>query len=100
MKTKKTWTKKDDEKLIQIIKSNPYNIQKACEKAALELNRTKAACVTRWYIISKDKTKTGITFLAIGTKTLYENRKNSGNSHMLPKKHNIWRKLKKLLGLI
>lgn len=100
MNTNKRWTEEDNKMLVRTIKSNPHNIQKACEIAALKLDRTKAACVTRWYIISKNTHKTGVTFLAIGTNTMYENRKNSGNTHMLPKNHNIWMKLKKLLGLI
>ena len=48
---------------------------------------------------ANNPTKLGVSFLAVGPKTIYRNRKNSGNSTVKPEKNTLWARIKKLIGL-
>lgn len=103
MVTKRRWTDEENNILVQAITANPHNIQKACEYAATKLEgRTSKACRFHWYQAiapANNPTKLGVSFLAVGSKTIYKNRKNSGNSTVQPEKSTLWAKIKKLIGL-
>ncbi len=103
MVTKKRWTKEEEEILVQAITANPHNITEACRYASTQLEgRTHSACVFHWYKAlapAKNPTKVGITFIAVGPKTVYKNRKNSGNAFVKPERNTLWTKIKKFIGL-
>nr|DAG89264.1 MAG TPA: MYB PROTO-ONCOGENE PROTEIN, TRANSCRIPTION REGULATION, MYB, C-MYB.58A [Crassvirales sp.] len=103
MVTKKRWTKEEEEILVQAITANPHNITEACRYASTQLEgRTHSACVFHWYKAlapAKNPTKVGITFIAVGPKTVYKNRKNSGNAFVKPERSTLWTKIKKFIGL-
>ena len=103
MVTRKRWTTEENNILVQAIKANPHNIKKACIYAATKLKgRTPKACELHWYRViapANNLTKFGVSFLAVGPKTIYKNRKNSGNSTVQPEKNTLWDRIKKLIGL-
>ena len=103
MTTKKRWTDEENNILVQAITANPHNIKKACIYAATKLEgRTPKACELHWYKViapSNNPTKLGVSFLAVGPKTIYKSRKNSGNSIVQPEKNTLWARIKKLIGL-
>ena len=103
MVTRKRWTTEENNILVQAITANPHNIKKACRYAATKLEgRTPKACELHWYQAiapANNTTKLGVSFLAVGPKTIYKNRKNSGNSTAQPEKNTLWTKIKKLIGL-
>lgn len=101
MATKKKWTDEENNILVQAITANPHNIQEACRYAATKLeSRTPKACILHWYKViapANNPTKLGVSFLAVGPKTIYKNRKNS-TSKVKPEKYILWKKIIKLLG--
>lgn len=102
MNKHKRWTKEEEDILVKAISNNPHNIRKACKEIATKLNRTEGACLYHWYVIlspSSNPTKIGVSFISIGNKSIYKNRKNSGISVSKPNKFNLWIKIKKLLKL-
>ena len=103
MITKKRWTDEENNILVQAIKANPHNIKEACRYAATKLEgRTSNACELHWYRViapANNPTKLGVSFLAVGPKTIYKNRKNSGSSTVQPEKNTLWARIKKLIGL-
>lgn len=103
MATRKRWTKEEEDILVQAITANPHNITEACKYANTQLEgRTSSACVFHWYGVlapAKNPTKTGIAFMAISPKTVYKNRKNSGNTFVKPERDTLWTKIKKFIGL-
>ena len=103
MATKRKWTDEEDKILVQVITANPHDIKEACKYAATKLKgRTSNACYRHWYQViapANNTTKLGVSFLAVGPKTIYKNRKNSGNSTAQPEKNTLWTKIKKLIGL-
>lgn len=103
MAARKRWTKEEEEILVQAITANPHNIAEACRYASTQLDgRTPSACIFHWYEVlapAKNPTKVGITFMAVGPKTVYKNRKNSGNTSVKPERNTLWTKIKKFIGL-
>lgn len=103
MVTRKRWTIKENNILVQAITVNPHNIKEACRYAATKLEgRTSKACELHWYKVispANNPTKLSVSFLAVGPKTVYKNRKNSGNSIVQPEKNTLWTKIKKFIGL-
>ena len=103
MVTKRRWTDEENNILVQAITANPHNIREACRHAATKLEgRTPRACIRRWYEViapANNPTKLGVSFLAVGPKTIYRNRKNSGSSTVQPEKSTLWTKIKKFIGL-
>lgn len=103
MATRRRWTKEEEEILVQAISANPHNISEACRYAATKLEgRTSDTCYRHWYQAiapAQNPTKLGVSFLAIGPKTVYKNRKNSGNTFVKPEKNTLWKKIKKIIGL-
>ena len=102
MATKRRWTDEENNILVQAITANPHNIQEACKYAATKLDRTSKACELHWYQViapANKPTKLGVSFLAVGPKTIYKNRKNSGTSIAQPEKNTLWTKIKKFIGL-
>ncbi len=103
MATRRKWTKEEEEILVQAITANPHNIKEACKYASTKLEgRTECACLFHWYRTiapAKNPTKLGISFVAIGSNSIYKNRKNSGNAIVQPTKDTIWSKIKKFIGL-
>ena len=103
MVTKKRWTDEENNILVQAIIANPHNIREACRHAATKLEgRTPRACIRHWYKViapANNLTKLGVSFLAVGPKTIYKNRKNSGSSTVQPEKNTLWTKIKKFIGL-
>ena len=103
MATRKRWTTEENNILVQAITANPHNIKEACRYAATKLEgRTPKACELHWYEViapANNLTKLGVSFLAVGSKTIYKNRKNSGNSTVQPEKNTLWDRIKKLIGL-
>lgn len=103
MAMNKKWTDEENNILVQAITANPHNIKEACRCATTKLEgRTSIACYRHWYQAiapTNNPTKSGISFMTIGSKTIYKNRKNSKNSIVQPEKSTLWTKIKKLVGL-
>ena len=103
MVTKRRWTDEENNILVQAITANPHNIKEACKYGATKLEGgTPKACKLHWYQAiapANNPTKLGVSFLAVGPKTIYRNRKNSGNSTVKPEKNTLWARIKKLIGL-
>ena len=103
MVTKRRWTDEENNILVQAITANPHNIREACRHAATKLEgRTPRACIRPWYEViapANNPTKLGVSFLAVGPKTIYKNPKNSGSSTVQPEKNTLWTKIKKFIGV-
>ena len=103
MVTKRRWTDEENNILVQAITANPHNISEACKYASTQLEgRTSSACVFHWYGVlapAKNPTKVGVAFMAISPKTVYKNRKNSGNTSVKPERDTLWTKIKKFIRL-
>lgn len=102
MATRKRWTKEEEEILVQAITANPHNITEACRNTSMKIDRSANACLFHWYEVlapANNPTKAGITFMAIGSKTVYKNRKNSGSAIAKPERDTLWTKIKKFIGL-
>lgn len=98
----KRWTDEENNILVQAITANPHNIKEACRQTATKIGRTPRACELHWYHViapANNPTKLGVSFLAVGPKTIYKNRKNSGSSIVKPEKSTLWAKIKKLIRL-
>lgn len=96
------WTDEENKILVQAITANPHNLSEAIRKASKNLNRTYKACKQHWYSALSPKnnpTKVGISFISIGSESIYKNRKNSGNALSEPEKSTLWSRIKKFLGL-
>lgn len=96
------WTDEENKILVQAIAANPHNISEAIKEASRNLNRTYKACQQHWYMALSPKnnpTKVGISFISIGSESIYKNRKNSGTSILKPEKSTLWSRIKKFLGL-
>lgn len=98
-KTNKRWSKEEEQVLLNCVKENPNNLQKAFKLAAIELKRSISSCSNRWY---QTLNKTEVCFVTIGTKTKNKNKKivtdnTSDNTETV--KATIWEKIKKLLKL-
>ena len=102
MANNKKWTKEEEEILVQAISANPHNISEALRTASATINRSFNACQFHWYAVLSSKNnpnKMGISFVSVGSNTIYKNRKNSGTSMIQPEKSTIWSRIKKLLKL-
>ena len=96
------WTDEENKILVQAITANPHNLSEAIREASKNLNRTTKACKQHWYSALPPKnnpTKVGISFVSIGSESIYKNRKNSGNALSEPEKNTLWSRIKKFLGL-
>ena len=96
------WTDEENKILVQAIAANPHNLSDAIREASKNLNRTYKACKQHWYSALSPKnnpTKVGISFISIGSESIYKNRKNSGNALSEPEKNTLWSRIKKFLGL-
>lgn len=96
------WTDEENKILVQAIAANPHNLSEAIREASKNLNRTYKACKQHWYLALSPKnnpTKVGISFISIGSDSIYKNRKNSGNTLSEPEKSTLWSRIKKFLGL-
>ena len=96
------WTDEENKILVQAITANPHNLSEAIREASKNLNRTTKACKQHWYSALSPKnnpTKVGISFISIGSESIYKNRKNSGNALSEPEKNTLWSRIKKFLGL-
>lgn len=102
MANNKKWTKEEEEILVQAIQANPHNISEALRTASATINRSFLACQFHWYAVLSPKNKPnkmGISFVSVGSNTIYKNRKNSGTSMVQPEKSTIWSRIKRLLKL-
>lgn len=102
MITRRKWTKEEEEILVQAIEANPHNIMDVFRCVSAKLGRTENACRIHWYQVmspANNPTKLGVSFLAIGPKSVYKNRKNSGNAFIKPEENTLWMKIKKFIGL-
>ena len=96
------WTDEENKILVQAIAANPHNLSEAIRKASKNLNRTYKACSQHWYLALSPKnnpTKVGISFVSVGSNSVYKNRKNSGTAILKPEKSTLWSRIKKFLGL-
>ena len=96
------WTDEENKILVQAIAANPHNISEAIKEASKNLNRTYKACKQHWYLALSPKnnpTKVGISFVSVGSNSVYKNRKNSGTAILKPEKSTLWSRIKKFLGL-
>ena len=96
------WTDEENKILVQAITANPHNLSEAIREASKNLNRTYKACKQHWYLALSPKnnpTKVGISFVSVGSNSVYKNRKNSGTSILKPEKSTLWSRIKKFLGL-
>ena len=96
------WTDEENKILVQAIAANPHNLSEAIREASRNLNRTTKACKQHWYSALSPKnnpTKVGISFVSVGSNSVYKNRKNSGNALSEPEKSTLWSRIKKFLGL-
>ena len=102
MANNKKWTKEEEEILVQAIQANPHNISEALRTVSATINRSFNACQIHWYSVLSPKNKPnkmGISFVSVGSNTVYKNRKNSGTSTVQPEKSTIWSRIKRLLKL-
>ena len=96
------WTDEENKILVQAITANPHNLSEAIREASKSLNRTTKACKQHWYLALSPKnnpTKVGISFVSVGSNSVYKNRKNSGTAILKPEKSTLWSRIKKFLGL-
>lgn len=96
------WTDEENKILVQAIAANPHNLSEAIREASKNLNRTYKACKQHWYMALSPKnnpTKVGISFVSVGSNSVYKNRKNSGTAILKPEKSTLWSRIKKFLGL-
>ena len=96
------WTDEENKILVQAIAANPHNLSEAIKEASKNLNRTYKACKQHWYLALSPKnnpTKVGISFISVGSNSVYKNRKNSGTAILKPEKSTLWSRIKKFLGL-
>lgn len=96
------WTDEENKILVQAIAANPHNLSEAIREASKNLNRTYKACKQHWYLALSPKnnpTKVGISFVSVGSNSVYKNRKNSGTAILKPEKSTLWSRIKKFLGL-
>lgn len=96
------WTDEENKILVQAIAANPHNLSDAIKEASKNLNRTTKACSIHWYSVLSPKnnpTKVGISFVSVGSNSVYKNRKNSGIAISKPEKSTLWSRIKKFLGL-
>lgn len=96
------WTDEENKILVQAIAANPHNLSEAIREASRNLNRTYKACKQHWYLALSPKnnpTKVGISFVSVGSNSVYKNRKNSGTAILKPEKSTLWSRIKKFLGL-
>lgn len=64
--------------LVQAIAANPHNLSEAIREASKNLNRTYKACKQHWYVALSPKnnpTKVGISFISIGSESIYKKQK-------------------------
>lgn len=104
MNNKRRWTTEEDLILVQAITANPHNLTKVFKEVGNKLGRTTKACKLRWYHTlspAKDTAKTKVSFVSIGKDNMLINRKTNYTSKQetRPISINIWRKIKKFLGL-
>lgn len=92
---RKNWTSEEDSIVIEEVKLHPTQLYKGFTIAADRLNRTLNSVASRWY----GKLRKGAPVFGVFSDATYSfNNKNSiGNP--IKKKHNIFSKIKKLLGL-
>lgn len=48
-KSMKRWSAGEDDRLLENIRNNPTNLKHAFQITSVEVQRTPAACATRWY---------------------------------------------------
>lgn len=91
----KPWTVKDEEILIENVKKNVTNLQKAFNKTSVEIQRTPGACAGHWY--ANTSIKSGhCLFMTISGQHIAINRKNGkGKKSTLP----LYKKVLALFGL-
>lgn len=105
MATRKSWTKEEDEILVQAIKANPHNKAKAFKEVAEKVNHNINSCSTRWYrVLSNPENKkyVGTLCTLVGNKSKFDNRSvYREKSHTKPQKQkgNLWSKIKSLLNI-
>ena len=104
MNNKRKWTTEEDLILVQAVAANPHNITKVFKKVSSKINRTTAACSFRWYSVlspTSNTSKTKVAFVSIGNNSMLVNRKTNyaSKKDVKPISFNIWRKIKKFLGL-
>jgi hypothetical protein len=95
MTAKKRWTKEEEEILVQAIKANPHNLEKAFKIVAEEIGRTKAAVHIKWYADVKSKS---LCFTTISEHKMLKNGKCIPNNSIKPLEApvSLWQKLKNL----
>lgn len=103
MKKRKRWTTEEDKILVQAIKANPHNKEKAFKTAAKKLDRDNHSCKYRWYYyLSNPESKyyVGCLFTLIGTRSRLDNRTNE-SKYITPVKIklSLWDRIKSLLSI-
>lgn len=106
MKKRIKWTEEEDKILVQAIKANPHNKQKAFRQTAAKLeNREEKSCSNRWYAVlsnPKHEKYVGCMFTMVGVSSRLDNRTvNRDKVHITPEKskRSLWAKVKALLGI-
>ena len=92
-RSKKKYSKLEEEFIVDYIIKNPGNISKACNELAVKLNRTPRGMALKWYSLSK---KTDKAFVMFGKSNHSLNRKNTNIS--VPHKLSLWKVLIKLFN--
>lgn len=94
MTTKRRWTSEEEQVLIDQVRINPGNLQRAFRNTSNITGRGVKAVGFHWY----HKVRHSETvFMTIGTNAMSVNSKNSDNTQ--PVSVPIWRRILRLLGL-
>ena len=78
MAVKKEWTNDEELVVINQVKANPQNLQKAFAEASRILNRSQHAVSLRWYLGLREKS--GIVFMTCSHKKATVNKKVINNN--------------------
>lgn len=72
---RRRYTIEEDNKILDKVGTNYYNLQKAFRELAIEMNRNPASVSNRWYhVLSRNNTSP--IFMTYGKTVSTENRKN------------------------
>lgn len=98
------WTAEHDRILVNYVKENPFNRQKAFRKTSEETKHSVESCVQRWYkVVSIKENTTAVSLFTFGTKKYFPNRTSyvEGRNKTTPISPRVrfWNRIKEIFGL-
>jgi hypothetical protein len=98
------WTAEHDRILVNYVKENPFNRQKAFRKTSEETGHSIGSCIQRWYkVVSLKENTTAISLFTFGTKKYFPNRTSyvEGRNKTTPisPSTRFWNRIKEIFGL-